>query len=59
MINAMVTFMKDEAGALPIWTLTVLITGLAATFILAPQTEHQSTLEEGLGPVVEIRSLHL
>lgn len=59
MINAMVTFMKDEVGALPIWTLTVLITGLAASFILAPQTELQTTLEEGLGPAVEMRSLHL
>lgn len=59
MVNVMLPFIRDEAGALPIWTLAVLILGLAAVVVLTPEPQSQSTLEDGLGPAVETTLLRL
>ena len=55
----MLPFMKDRAGALPVWTLAVLILGLTALVRLEPEQENYTTLEQGLGPVVVTENLHL
>lgn len=59
MFNTMLPFMKDRAGALPVWTLAVLILGLTALVRLEPEQENYTTLEQGLGPVVVTENLHL
>ena len=59
MVNVMLQFISDKAGALPIWTLAVLILGLTAVVILTPEPQSQTTLEDGLGPAVETTLLRL
>ena len=59
MVNAMLPFLKDRAGALPVWTLTVLILGLTALVRFEPAEEDYTTLEQGLGPVVATENLRL
>ena len=59
MVNAMLPFMKDRAGALPVWTLTALILGLTALIRFEPEQEKHTTLEQGLGPVVVTENLRL
>ena len=55
----MLPFIKDRAGALPVWTLTVLVLGLTAIVRLEPEQEKHTTLEQGLGPVVVTENLRL
>ncbi len=59
MVNSMLPFIKDRAGALPVWTLTVLVLGVTAIVRLEPEQEKHTTLEQGLGPVVVTENLRL
>ncbi len=57
MVAGMLSKRNDEAGALPIWALAVLISGLAAVLAFEPEQQTHTTLQEGLGPVVETQTL--
>ena len=51
--------MSDEAGGLPIWTLSVLIVLMLSAMMFRPVETAHTTLKDGLGPKVETQALTL
>ena len=50
---------RDEAGGLPVWTIAVLAVLLLSTLMLRPIAAEHTSLEDTLGPDIQIEILPL